>query len=117
MTGHTRSSRRLPYSEVGPGPVDLEAVASMADLAAAAAVIAGPPTPVEMRLFSVGSKSSFESASSDNNEPMRMRSFSDIDLTRHQSSELISFRSNVYFSGPAILPIDPPERFMAAGEN
>ena len=43
MTGHTRSSRRLPYSEVGPGPVDLEAVASMADLAAAAAVIAGPP--------------------------------------------------------------------------
>ncbi len=63
MTGHTRSSRRLPYSEVGPGPVDLEAVASMADLAAAAAVIAGPPTPVEMRLFSVGSNSSFESAS------------------------------------------------------
>jgi hypothetical protein len=42
LTGHTRSSRRLPYSEVGPGPVDLEAVASMADLAAAAAVIAGP---------------------------------------------------------------------------
>ena len=58
MTGHTRSSRRLPYSEVGPGPVDLEAVASMADLAAAAAVIAVPPTPVEMRLFSVGSNSS-----------------------------------------------------------
>ena len=117
LTGHTRSSRRLPYSEVGPGPVDLEAVASMADLAAAAAVIAGPPTPVEMRLFSVGSNSSLESASSDNSEPMRFRSFSDIDLTRHQPSELISFRSNAYFSGPAILPIDPPERFMVAGEN
>ncbi len=117
MTGHTRSFRHLPYSEVGHGPVDLEAVASMADLAAAAALIAGPPTPVEMRLFSVGSNSSLESDSSDNSEPTRFRSFSDIDLTRHQSSELISFRSNAYFSGPAILPIDPPERFMVAGEN
>jgi hypothetical protein len=44
----------------------------MADLAAAAAVIAGPPTPVEMRLFSVGSSSSFESASSDSGEPLRI---------------------------------------------
>jgi hypothetical protein len=52
-----------------------------------------------------------------NSEPMRFRSFSDIDLTRHQPSELISFRSNAYFHGPAILPIDPPERFMVAGEN
>ncbi len=86
-------------------------------MAATAAVIAGPPTPVEMRLFSVGSNSSLESASSDTSEPMRNRSFSDIDLTRHQSSELISFRLNAYFSGPSILRIDPPERFMVADEN
>jgi len=89
----------------------------MADLAAAAAVIAGPPPPVEMRLFSVGSNSSLESANSDNSEPMRFRSFSDIDLTRHPPSELILFCSNAYFPGPAILPIDPSERFMVAGKT
>ncbi len=67
-------------------------------------------TKTERLLFQV-------TASTSASEPMRIRSFSDIDLTRHQSSELISFRSNVYFSGPAILLIDPPERFMVAGEN
>jgi hypothetical protein len=55
-------------------------------------VLAGPPTPVEMRLFSVGSNSSFESASSDNSEPLRIRSFSDIDLTRSVARSLKKFR-------------------------
>jgi hypothetical protein len=106
LTDRDMLPRSVGYREIGPVPVGEGRVATMAELAAAAAIVAGPVPPVRP-LFSLDSEESLVSSKSGSERAARRPSFYNFfDWAPAESIELTTFRHSAYPPGPAILPVD-----------